>query len=260
MNQFPLHGVSIFPFSCTKWEFNSIDIISTSVAKSVFCCAFPCLALPSNVQGPLQLSDLSLVCPDYQGLNRFNDLNIDDTLNYIKQYFNERCDEKKLAQTKATKHFIDLYYKFIRAVIDSGELNGDCPWSDPLHLEDEEIPIFDSRIVFSGLLPMPEIWVHASDTILNMSSNWYRADLGFWTGKELVLIEIQGGSHVGKINDIMRYRAINSHDDIKVIYLHDDEIFKLAPYDMIKILPESVWKYWSYGSAKINPLGDGSCY
>jgi hypothetical protein len=257
MNNIELKGVTIFPFSCNKWEFESVKLISSTASSAVVSVNFPCLALPSCVLGPLQFSDLHCVCPEYENLNRFGNLDVKKSLGYIKDFFNNLCEKRKLSQTKEAKRFLDIYYQYIQAVVGNAELDGDCPWSELLHSDNPDELIFDSRVVFSSLLPMPEIWIYAKDTILEQQGKWYRSDIGFWTGERLILVEIQGGSHVGKAEDVARFRAINSLDQVDVIYLHNDEIHHLKCSDIMRLLPESVWRYWQYKNLGVNPVGAG---
>jgi hypothetical protein len=261
-------SASIVPFACSQQDFlpqgceqwmrsgmpskHGIHVKSIGLESIVLGFEFPCLTINKNHSEALRICHFRSVCPDWDTIPEYNEFAVKDTIEFVIQYFVKLCDRKKLKTTPAAKYFLNLYGKYVLEVFGDDSLKGNVPtyrWSgDP---DDAE----DYTHAFAALLPMPEAWFHVNKKILGNEPDSIRVDVAFWTGNRMVVVELQGGSHVGTKHDIARHRLLNSMGNVEIVYLHNDEVMSMAPLDMRKVLPEDVWNYWHGSFESRNPMG-----
>lgn len=246
------------PQGCESWKRSGkpskhgIHIQSIGMESVVLGFEFPCLVVDPQNSEALRISDFRSVCPDWRTTQEFDEFAVKESIEYVIQYFVELCDRKQLQTTAAAKLFLKLYTKYVLDVFADESLGGNVPqysWSG--QPGDPE----DYTHAFAALLPMPEAWFHLNKKILGNEPDSTRVDIAFWTGKRMVVVELQGDSHVGKKEDIARHRLLNSISNVEIVYLHNEEVLAMKPLDMRKVLPEDVWNYWQASPRKHNPLG-----
>jgi very-short-patch-repair endonuclease len=83
-----------------------------------------------------------------------------------------------------------------------------------------------------------------------------KVDFAFWTGKRLIAIEIDGGSHIGSESHVEKDRLLQ-RSDVFVIHILNNEIGKYGTKVIERLLPAEITEFWksAEGQWRSNPLG-----
>ncbi len=250
MLRFRVNNHLIIPFACPKWEIGSIRIAGVSTEATFFESETPCVYIDRNSKEPLRLRSF----PDAWPVD-FSDAEIHDWRAALDVLKNHTCEFGDLG-TQAERQFISAYFDFLKDlttnIIDPSEyafIRNRFPKQDP-------------RWVFDALLPLPQAHLYVVDPLRDNSwasdpfspKNMFKVDFAFWTGEELVAIEIDGGSHIGSEKHIRKDRMLQ-RAGVPVIHIMNSEIEE-QPREVIKrLLPKSVTEFWTgLGRIPMNPL------
>jgi hypothetical protein len=159
-------------------------------------------------------------CPDS------NDIEVG--LNYIADLIRQYMPDA----TRFQAMFLNSYFEWIKRNVDSRialrEVN---PYS-----------------VYNAPLPIPEMQVYVNDpleddwTVFEPTNN-FRVDFGFWTGTQLVAVEIDGNEPAGYASDVRRDR-LSRRAEVDVIHILNTEIELHQRIVISELLPTSITRDW----------------
>jgi hypothetical protein len=153
---------------------------------------------------------------------------IEAGLNYIADMIRQYMPNT----TRFQAMFLNLYFEWIKQNVDRrfgvGEVN---PYS-----------------VYYALLPIPEMQVYVHDPLEDdwtafEPTNNFRVDFGFWTGTQLVAVEIDGNEPAGYARDIRRDRLLR-RAEVDVIHILNTEIELHQGKVISGLLPRSITRDW----------------
>jgi hypothetical protein len=104
------------------------------------------------------------------------------------------------------------------------------------------------------LLPIPELQLYVRDPLSDWESyqpnNNLRVDYGFWDGKRLIAVEIDGAEPAGYARDIRRDRLLKKAG-VTVIHILNMELMKHKSLALLKLLPRYFFGFdWDYKSER----------
>ena len=101
---------------------------------------------------------------------------------------------------------------------------------------------------FNALLPIPQMQVYVEDILDQRWSfeptNNFRVDFGFWTGTQLVAVEMDGNEPEGYAADVRRDRLLR-RANVDVVHILNTEIDKHGRDLMVPLLPQSIAFDWT---------------
>jgi hypothetical protein len=106
---------------------------------------------------------------------------------------------------------------------------------------------FDARTAYNALLPIPEMQIYVNDPITDgwatyEPMNNFRIDFGFWTGSQIVAVEIEGYEPQGYSHDVRRDRLLR-RAEVDVIHILNEEIDEYGDR-VLTVLPETILSRW----------------
>lgn len=113
--------------------------------------------------------------------------------------------------------------------------------------------------VFNALLPIPEMQVYVHDPLEEdwdtfEPTNNFRVDFSFWTGAQLVAVEIDGNDPTGYARDVRRDRMLR-RAEIGVVHILNTELSEHGKKVIQKLLPSEISHAWrSLEAPRYNPL------
>ena len=82
----------------------------------------------------------------------------------------------------------------------------------------------------------------------------FKVDFAFWTGEELVAIEIDGGSHIGSEKHVRKDRMLQ-RAGVPVIHILNKEVEEHPDAVIRRLLPDQISEFWNHLSPyPYNPL------
>jgi hypothetical protein len=113
--------------------------------------------------------------------------------------------------------------------------------------------------MFDAVLPLPQAHLYLHDPLSEKYSfcpdNMFKVDFAFWTGKEIVAVEIDGESHVGNREHVRKDRLMQ-RAGVHVVHILNNEIREFAQKTITKLLPKEIVEFWKFSEYKhrSNPL------
>ena len=85
--------------------------------------------------------------------------------------------------------------------------------------------------------------------------NMFKVDFAFWTGKQLLAVEIDGSSHIGSESHIRKDRML-LRSGVALIHILNDELLSHGKEVVKRLMPDTVTHFWKYAKEKYrsNPL------
>ena len=218
MIQIKIPGHLIIPFGCAKWKINEIRITGVSTRATYLGSGTPCVYIDARKQEPLRLESFTKTFPQ-----KFP--TIDDTREaweYIKTHLKENCE----LHTESEKRFLDLYFDYCwNAVHGWWEEGSRSDW------------------VFTALMPLPQahLYLHEplKDRFAFVPKNMVKVDFAFWTGKQLLAVEIDGKSHVGSERHIVKDRMLKKAG-VDVIHILNSEVLEHGKNIISRLFPRPI--------------------
>jgi hypothetical protein len=108
--------------------------------------------------------------------------------------------------------------------------------------------------VWRALVPIPELQLYVQDPLSETKTyqpdNNFRVDYGFWNGKKLVAVEIDGAEPAGYARDIRRDRLLR-RAGVDVIHIMNLELTRYKARALIELLPQQFFgQGWAYQGSK----------
>jgi hypothetical protein len=236
----------IIPFGRPKWDISKIRLVGVSTGATYFESDTPCVYIAKSKAKPLRLADFASVFPD-----RFSVMDDEEqALEFIRSYIRTDCQ----LQTPSETEFLDLYFKYLQKAVTPWPGYKDTP------REKHPVPTNDPDWMFAGLMPLPQAHLYLEDPLSSEYTyvpQWMvKVDFAFWTGKRIVAVEIDGGSHIGNENHIRKDRMLQ-RAGVLVIHILNEELNTHGVRALERLLPRELTRFWE-GAEKLyfNPLGD----
>ena len=98
---------------------------------------------------------------------------------------------------------------------------------------------------YSAFMPIPEMQIYVADPLDDDGfgyepKNNFRVDYGFWNGKQLVAVEIDGAEPAGYARDIRRDRMLR-RAGVDVIHILNMELERHRERALRQLLPREFW-------------------
>lgn len=236
-------GHLLIPFGRPKWTIENIRIAGVSTKATYFESDTPCAYIDTTKRKALRLMDFVLVNPT-------ENPTITDTteaLNFIHNWIKTNCE----LGTDSEKRFLDLYFDYFRTSLEYDE-----DWHQWYHKNQKRLENYkrnDPDWNFLALLPLPQAHLYLEDPLQDspvvlghfpfIPKNMVKVDFAFWTGQQLVAIEIDGSSHIGSQSHIRKDRMLQ-RAGVMVIHILNSEILEHQQNIIWKLLPKSVVNFW----------------
>ena len=231
----------LIPFGGPKWSIERISVIGVSTTGTYIQSDTPLAHIDRSQQVALRLLNFTQVMPgDWPVLD-----SAEDALALIQKYLTEKCE----VATESEAQFLALYFDFVRNRVTPPSYvkrsgTDRKQWSPPYN---------DDDWVFDALLPLPQAHLYQSNPLDDGYSfapnRMMKVDFAFWTGKRLVAIEIDGGSHIGNEAHIQKDRLLQ-RSGVHVIHILNSEIAKHGLKVIDRLLPSEITQFWSSAEQK----------
>lgn len=236
----------IVPFGRPKWNIDRIKIVGVSTNATYIESDTPLVHIDKSDKKALRLRNFREVFPD----NLPDGLGQQDAIAFMLKHLKETCN----LDTDFEKRFLDLYFEYCREVVTPTE------WE--LRRYDESNlppPKNDPDWLFDALLPLPQAHLYLSNPLTETYSfvpeNMVKVDFAFWTGQQIIAVEVDGSSHVGSEAHIQKDRLLQRAGVI-VIHILNGELLKHGKKVISHLLPSNITHFWktSEYTYRSNPL------
>lgn len=230
----------LMPFGCPKWEINQIQITGVSTDGTYFTSNTKCVHIDKASNTPLRLTEFPSYFPDKP--NSFPEIeDPQEALTFAFDFLANNCE----LQTESEHRFLNLYKKFL---LDSlWDIDGYWRVVDKPD-DDAEVKKFPDRL-FYALMPFPQAHIYVRDPFSFSSAfnfapdRMKKVDFAFWTGEQLVAIEIDGGSHIGNSDHVTKDRML-ARAGVHVIHILNDELEQYGLTVISELLPSEITYFW----------------
>jgi len=175
----------------------------------------------------------------------------------ILDYMCETLKSHNPNMTPSERMFLELYFEMLRAfMID--ERRHDWRIANKARKQiglDGNVLGYDKITdVWRALLPIPECQLYVNDplapSVNDQPDNNFRFDYGFWDGKKLIAVELDGAEPGGNAKDIRRDRLLQ-RAGVDVIHIHNTEIMQHRAQMLYEWLPRYFFGFnWNYPSKR----------
>jgi hypothetical protein len=225
----------ILPFgTAQKFDIERIKLSSAGANGIYFTSDIPCVYIDRSKKRPLTLFDFTNVFPitdlDLGSAPEECRTNVIAGLDFIHEFIRKFMP----SPTKFDIRFLQLYFDHIKGK-SSGSSKG-------------------PRVAYNAMLPIPEMQVYVHDPLVDdwtafEPTNNFRVDFGFWTGTQLVAVEIDGHEPEGYSQDVRRDRLLR-RADVDVIHILNTEIMQHSDRVIGTLLPDEIAADWCYREAQ----------
>lgn len=238
----------LIPFGRPKWDINKIRIVGVSTTGTYFESDTPCVYIDARRPVAVRLRHFRDVFPEEFPSNK----DTSEALNFIRDYLRKNC----AIQTELERRFLDIYLDYCQEEVTP------TAWQLKNYGRDKlPAPLNDPDWVFDALMPLPQAHLYLVDSLQDdysfVPKNMVKVDFAFWTGKEIVAVEIDGSSHVGSESHARKDRLLQ-RAGVPVIHILNDELLRHQKKAVSRLLPTSITSFWSKteDSYRSNPLKD----
>lgn len=224
----------LIPFGAKKYDIKTIQLAGVSTSGTYFTSPIPVAHIDRRSKSALRLRHMNSCF-----LEDFNARHEDDCISTAKEYLLKVCDERASVERK----FVDLYFEF---VLDKITKKYDFQTGPPYD---------DKGWFWDALLPLPQAHLYVNDpltddTFVFVPKHMFKVDFAFWTGHQVLAVEIDGGSHYterrpgGDATDdhIIRDRMLQ-RASVRVIHILNEELLK-HPDIIARLLPSPITEFW----------------
>ena len=233
--QIKIQNQLLVPFGGPKWSIERISVVGVSTTGTSIQSDTPLAHIDRSQEVALRLRNFTDVMPgDWPVV-----FEAEEALSVVHTHLREKCE----LSTDSERRFLDLYFEFIRKKVEppaylqkSGKARKE--WSPPYDNDDW---------VFEALLPLPQAHLYQSnpldDQFAFAPNRMMKVDFAFWTGKRLVAVEIDGGSHIGSESHIEKDRLLQ-RSGVHVVHILNSEIAKHGIKVVERLLPSEITTFW----------------
>ncbi len=223
----------LIPFGCPKWDIEKIRVTGVSTSGTYVASEVPLAHIETKKQKALRLRDIAYVLPGPLPTER----DVRRAAFIVCDILKGRCDDR----SDFERRFLDLYFDFCWRRAKSGYMD-------------------DPKSVFDALLPLPQAHLYLNDPLNDRWSfppeRMVKVDFAFWTGQRILALEIDGASHVGSEQHVVKDRLLKRAGVDVVHFLHS-ELLKHGKRLIMDLLPgQIVWWHQGASECRRNPLSD----
>lgn len=228
----------LIPFGRPKWSIDRIKIVGVSTDATYIDSDTPCVHINKAEKSGLRLRHFRSVFPEEMP----TDIQQPEALAVIRKHLRETCN----LDTDSEKRFLDLYLEYCaQAVVP-------CNWELAVYGKDKlPAPKDDPNWVFDALIPLPQAHLYLSDPLSEhysfVPANMVKVDFAFWTGTQILAVEIDGKSHVGSENHVHKDRMLQ-RAGVLVIHILNTELIKHQQRVITHLLPLGITQFWNYSN------------
>jgi hypothetical protein len=238
----------LIPFGGPKWSIERINVVGVSTTGTYIQSDTPLAHIDRSQELGLRLRHFTDVLPgEWPELAEAA-----EAATFIQHHLRDKCE----LATDYERKFIDLYFDYLKEEV-----------APPSYLQrhsrkdrtDWDAPFNDDNWIFDALLPLPQAHLYQSNPLDDhysfAPSRMMKVDFVFWTGKRLVAVEIDGGSHIGSDAHVEKDRLLQ-RSGVHVVHILNSEIGKYGKKVVERLLPPEITKFWRHAEDKwrTNPL------
>jgi hypothetical protein len=248
-----IEGHLIIPFGVSKWDIEKIRVVGVPTDGTYLVSETPCVHIDKTKKLGIRLRDFWEVLP--YNFSEIESGNAEEALYKIRDVLKERCS----LQTEYEKEFLNIYFEFCLRRVTPSEFLVRSYGKEKLNKLNK--PYNDLDWVFDALMPLPQAHFYLHDPLAAgysfVPQKMVRFDFGFWTGSELLAVEIDGSSHLGSDSPEQTDRLLQ-RANVRVIHILNSELSQHKEGAIAELLPDEVTKFWEHSEYKypFNPLSD----
>ena len=197
--QIALGGDLLVPYGIPKWDIGMVRLSAVTPRGSYLTSCVPLVHIRPDERTGYCLGDHARAAGLASPM---------DALTHLRAH----CDPRSKVETL----FLDAYRRFLEG---SG--------LDPAQ----------------ALAPIPQAHLYLDDPLCGddpaVPEFMIKADFAFWTGVGFVVVEIDGGSHIGDPRHITKDRALRS-SGVDVVHILNEEVLHWGPDLFPRLLPQLV--------------------
>ena len=129
-------------------------------------------------------------------------------------------------------------------------------------VDEDCTPATDEAHLWGALLPLPQAHLYCEDPLVEgatfVPERMFKVDFLFWSGKQLIAVEIDGSSHIGSETHIIKDRLLQ-RSGVHVVHITNREVFEFGTKIIRKLLPAPVWRF-NLSKWPRSPWGDSGDY
>lgn len=241
--RFKIPEQMVVPFASPPDEITDISITGVSPDGTYFESESHCAYLDKSKKQALRLCAFrrvwSLAFGPFE--EAVGDAGGEEEFEALEQMCSITKDYGNL-QTEHERLFVDVYFKWIMQF-----KLGDPEWASYLRVP----PKFDEwcdEPLFEFLLPLPQAHIYVRDPLTSgymfSPERMLLVDFAFWTGRQLVVLEIDGDGEVGGRDQIWKDRELE-RSGVRVIHISHEELKKHGPRVISALLPSAITHWWA---------------
>lgn len=213
-------GHLLIPFGCPKWKISDIRPVAVSPQGTCFESSTQFVYINKHERQPKTMRDF---CNIFYGINLPLNTEPNIALSIIEKYLRENCE----LQTDCERHFLNYYFDYCKnAVTSQNEFNNSFQWTE-------------------FILPIPQAHLYLSDPFADLEQldTMIKVDFLFWTGTEMVAIEIDGTNKTSaEINARdCKLRAAGVREIIRIL---NSDLINSGAKTITSQLPTSITHFW----------------
>ena len=237
--QIKIKNQLLIPFGGPKWSIERINVVGVSTTGTYIESDTPLAYINKAESRALRLRHFTSVMPgDWPDIRDRG-----AAIEIIRNHFRDKCE----LGTDYEKKFIDLYFEYCA---DKTTVPAYLSGREP---KDLGAPYDDDAWIFEALLPLPQAHLYQENPLEGhfsfVPSRMMKVDFVFWTGKRLVAVEIDGGSHIGSDAHVEKDRLLQ-RAGVHVIHILNSEITKYGKTVIERLLPQEVTDFWKWAEDK----------
>ena len=239
----------LIPFGGPKWSIERINVIGVSTTGTYIQSDTPLAHIDRSQEVALRLRNFTEVVPgDWPAIR-----DSQESLSLIEKHLCENCE----VATNYERKFLALYFDFVRKWVEPPSFIG----RSGKERKDWGAPYDNDDWAFEALMPLPQAHLYQANPLDDhfsfAPSRMMKVDFAFWTGKQLIAVEIDGGSHIGNDSHIEKDRLLQ-RAGVHVVHILNSEVAKYGVKVIERLLPVEVTSFWKGVETKwrSNPLNN----
>ncbi len=240
MAEFTQGSPIIIPFGADKVMADQIFLSETADGMEIHC-RIPHVVIDRADRLPLRLNSGGLEFGEAPPLAQMPE--VPDQLAYLLTHFQRHCT----VWDKYPRAFLDRYFAFIH-----GQMMENRPELTKSLAKFKDLYRFD-QWAFSALRPLPRahLWAPENAEIREFDAGqMLRVNFAFWTGAEIVAIDLIGTETRGEAHATRRNRL--TRNGVKIIEMRHEYLGETRSSDFAASLPPEFHGFW-----KTQPLPAG---
>jgi hypothetical protein len=224
-----IHDHLILPFGAArKSDLQKIKLTSVAANGIYITSDVPCLYIDKAKKLPLMMSSFRALSFSE---NHFPDIDLYDNvigmLNFIRLLIRNHMPKETTTHFEIA--FLDYYFEWVKKT--------------------EIIYAAQPARFANALLPIPQMQIYVHDPLEDDWSgrfeptNNFRVDFGFWTGTQLIAVEIDGKEPEGYERDVRRDRLLR-RAEVDVVHILNTEIERHGIKVISELLPKPITFDW----------------